>query len=394
MRLSQFILEHLPEILSEWDAFAHTQRTDVELSDLALRDHARPILEAIAQDMATPETARQQFDKSRGLEPVSAKSAASTHGTLRHISGFSLVQLAAEYRALRATVLRLWLPKVVHFDAEVASDMVRFNETIDQALAESLLTFSDQGMRTRDTFLAMLGHDLRSPLSALTVASQMLASQDPPPAEVRRIGESMRRSASSMTAMVGDLLEFARLQLGGLIPITAKPLDLAVVCADAVDAARAAHPGCAFELEVDSNLECTADAARLQQLFANLLNNAAQYSPPGMAVRMVGQGTDAAVTVAVSNYGSVIPDSSIGSIFDPLVQLEAVAGHRGRPTTSVGLGLFIAREITLAHGGTIDVTSDATDGTVFFVRLPRQLLGQELGRINTGHTSAGVGVAS
>ena len=109
MRLRTFILENIDQILREWDAFARTLETPDKLSPLALRDHARPILEAVAQDMATPETPEEQLDKSRGLDPVDTRSAASTHGTLRHVSGFSLIQLTAEYRALRATVSRLWL---------------------------------------------------------------------------------------------------------------------------------------------------------------------------------------------------------------------------------------------------------------------------------------------
>lgn len=383
MRLGAFILNHMPEILLEWDAFARTLDTSEEMSALALRDHAKPILEAIAQDMATPETAHEQFEKSRGLDPVDSRSAASTHGTLRHVSGFSLIQLTAEYRALRATVLRLWLPRVAVFDAAVAGDMVRFNETIDQALAESVLTFSDQGTRTRDTFLAILGHDLRSPLAAISMAGDVLVQQRPVPAELQRIGVRLRRSASAMTTMVNDLLEFARLQLGGLVPIATSMLDLTEICSDAVEDARAAHPDCGFELQTAGDLHCNADAARLQQVFSNLLNNAAQYSSAGKPVRLSAQGSLDAVTVQVGNSGSVIPESAIGSIFDPLVQLDADRNDRGRPSTSVGLGLYIAREITLAHGGSIDVSSSEDEGTVFSVRLPRMLSGQELGRMRS-----------
>jgi signal transduction histidine kinase len=390
MRLRTFIMQNIPEILREWDAFARTLQTPDKLSALVLRDHAQPILEAIAQDMATPETPAEQFDKSRGLDPVDALSAASTHGTLRQVSGFSLIQLTAEYRALRATVLRLWLPCVKEFDASVASDMVRFNETIDQALAESVLTFSDQGARTRDTFLAILGHDLRSPLSAMITASQMLASQKPNSSQVQVIGTTMRRSAMTMSAMVNDLLEFARLQLGGPIPLTPRMLDMARVCSDAVEDARAAHPDCPFELECTGDLGCNVDAPRLQQVLSNLLNNAAQYSPPGTPVQLVAQGSADAIVVQVRNFGSVIPESALLSIFEPLVQLEPDEQDRGRAPTSLGLGLYIAREITLAHGGTIGVSSTGAEGTVFTARLPKLLSGQELGRMNAVDTRPAV----
>ena len=381
MRLAKFILGNMPGILAEWDAFASTIDTTTELSAKALRDHARPILEAIALDMATTESPREQLDKSRGLDPVDIASAASTHGTLRHVSGFTLIQLTTEYRALRASVLRLWLPQVTTFDAGVASDMVRFNETIDQALAESVLTFSAQGLRTRDTFLAVLGHDLRSPLAAMSFAGDVLVQQQPSAQDLRTIGVRVRRSATAMTAMVNDLLEFARIQIGGLIPINAVALDLLPVCTDAVEDARAAHPDCHFELESEGGLDCNADAPRVQQLLANLLNNAAQYSSKDLPVRLVAQGSTGAVTITVVNFGSLIPAESLGLIFNPLVQLDPDGNDRGRPETSIGLGLFIAREIVLAHGGSIDVTSSRESGTVFTVRLPKLLSGQELGRI-------------
>jgi signal transduction histidine kinase len=378
MRLRAFILEHMPRILAEWDAFARTLETAEPMTALALRDHAKPILEAIAADMETIETPREQLEKSRGLDPVDVRSAASTHGTLRHVSGFSLIQLTAEYRALRATVLRLWLPEVTQFDAGVASDMVRFNETIDQALAESVLTFSEQGERTRDTFLAILGHDLRSPLAAISMTGDLLAKRPPGPEELQRIGIRLRRSASAMGIMVADLLEFARLQLGGLVPIKPAPVEMADICNGAIDDARAAHPSSEFTLDASGDLRCAADAARLQQVFSNLLNNAAYYGASGQPVRLVVAGTPDAVVVEVRNAGAVIPAASIKAIFEPMVQLNV---DRARPSASIGLGLFIAREITHAHGGTIDVSSTEESGTVFSVRLPRSLSAQELGRI-------------
>lgn len=380
--LKNFILQNMAEILEEWDAFARTLVTSTDLTELALRDHARPILEAIVEDMSTHETPSEQFDKSRGLDPIDSKSAASIHGTLRHVSGFSLLQLTAEYRALRATVLRLWLPRVEVFDAAVADDMVRFNETIDQALAESVLTFSDQSTKTRDTFLAILGHDLRSPLSAMTMAAYLLTDQQPTTTAVKEIGATMKRSATAMTAMVNDLLEYSRLQLGGQFPITPKLVDMTAVCNEAVENARAVHPDCPFEMQTVGDINCNVDAPRVQQVLSNLLNNAAQYSPKGQPVRLAVRGSADAVTVSVSNFGSVIPEPLMASIFEPLVQLDADDNDRGRASTSIGLGLYVAREITLAHGGTIDVRSSSSDGTVFTVRIPKQLSDQELGRIS------------
>jgi len=282
---------------------------------------------------------------------------------------------------LRATVLRLWLPHVEQFDEHVARDMVRFNETIDQALAESVLTYSEQGGRTRDTFLAILGHDLRSPLAAVSMAGDILARQHAADSPVGAIALMLRRSATSMATMVDDLLEYARTQLGGAIPIESAMHDMRAACVGAIEDARAAHPGCAFELDAEGDLACNFDDDRLQQVFSNLLNNAAQYSPAGEPVILRARGDADAVVVQVCNRGTPIPDSALSLIFNPLVQLAPGPTDRGRPTTSIGLGLFIAREITQAHGGSIDVASSAESGTVFTVRIPRLLSGQEMGRV-------------
>ncbi len=386
MRLSDFILHHLDAILAEWDAFAQTLGpAAADMSPRALRDHARPILLAIAEDMAQPETPREQKEKSQGRQPMEVGSAAGTHGTLRHVSGFSLLQLTAEYRALRATVLRLWLPNVTSFGEDVARDMVRFNETIDQALAESVLTYSEQGTRTRDTFLAILGHDLRSPLATISMAGDFLVRQHAADSDVGAVALRVQRSATSMATMVDDLLEYARTQLGGAIPIESTPQDMRLSCAAAIDAARSAHPECVFELKAAGDLTCNFDDDRMQQVFSNLLNNAAQYSPPGEPVTMAARADGDAVLVRVCNRGSVIPGPALSMIFNPLVQLAPSPTDRGRPSTSIGLGLFIAREITLAHGGSIEVSSSDADGTVFTLRIPRLLTAQEIGRIQASN---------
>jgi hypothetical protein len=109
----------MEEILVEWESFARTQLPAATgMSALALRDHAEQILKTLATDIETEQSPREQYEKSKGMGPEKAGSAASMHGTLRQVSGFTLPQLIAEFRALRATVLRLWLPRVKHVTEE------------------------------------------------------------------------------------------------------------------------------------------------------------------------------------------------------------------------------------------------------------------------------------
>ncbi|MBC7499149.1 MAG: HAMP domain-containing histidine kinase, partial [Herminiimonas sp.] len=314
MKLSVFINKHLEEILKEWEGFAQTLLPAAAgMSALALRDHARQILKELALDIETDQTKKEQLAKSQGMAPPASgtESAASTHGTLRQVSGFTLLQLTAEFRALRASVLRLWLPHVRQVTQETSHDMVRFNETIDQALAESVVTYSDQADRARDTFLAILGHDLRSPLTTMAMGGAYLTRPGVGTDATTEVGARIKRSAASMTTMVNDLLEFARTQLGGQMPITSYAGDMAEICRSAVDDAMAAQPECNFELESSGDLTGVFDAVRLHQVFANLLNNAAQYRTPGSTVRIIACGEADALTIQVTNRGATIPSASL-----------------------------------------------------------------------------------
>lgn len=375
MKLSTFITVHLEKILFEWDAFAKTLfPASPAPPPHLLRDHAGEILQEIALDLDTHQTAEQQTEKSKGQsdENVNKKSAAAIHGTLRQASGFTLTQLTAEYRALRATVFRLWMPHMELGTKESAADMMRFNEAMDQALAESVVTYSENADRTRDTFLAILGHDLRSPLFTMKLAGNYLTRPAIGTQGTQEMGARVARSAATMTAMVRDLLEYARTQLGGEIPLTLLPHNIADICRAALDDAQAGYPDCPFELKASGDLSGSFDSARLQQLFSNLLNNAAQYRDDTRAVTITARGDADVITVQVCNHGSVIPAPSLQAIFDPLVQLSVEQGlQEGAPSSSLGLGLFIAREIATAHGGSITAASNERTGTVFTVKLPR-----------------------
>jgi signal transduction histidine kinase len=147
-----------------------------DMKSLELRDHAEQILTAVVADLETPQTREEQSAKSMGLAPVlfpAPETAAQTHAILRAKSGFDIAQLASEYRALRASVLRLWMDACLPAEPAV-DDIIRFNEAIDQALAESIVFFSAQVEQSRNLFLGMLSHDLRSPLQTIQMTARYL----------------------------------------------------------------------------------------------------------------------------------------------------------------------------------------------------------------------------
>lgn len=375
MRLSNFIRTHIDAILADWDEFARGNApVGPELSDLILRDHAREMLDGIAKDMESLQTSRQQVSKSRGERDITdtSKSAAGIHGALRHRHDFSILQLSAEFRTLRATVLRLWLPHVSAIADETVQEIIRFNEAIDQALAESIVAYVRESDQARHLFLAVLGHDLRSPLANMAMAGAMLSMKGLRMEQLPALGATVHRSARLMQNMVDDLLGYTRTQLGKGFPMTLAWCDVGEVLEATIADASATHPGVQYDLRTSGDLAACYDATRLHQLFLNLLANAGQHGARSHPVTVDASATAEQLVVRVNNHGPAIPRADLESIFKPLVQLSGTDDSATRPRTSLGLGLFIAREIAEGHGGGVTVTSDDAGGTTFTVVLPRE----------------------
>src|SRR5688500_5452091 len=342
------------------------------MDSVALRDHAKQILQAIAKDIVTPQSPREQAEKSTDdtSDDLTVQTAAASHGTLRHTSGFDLRQLVAEYRALRASVLRLWEEHTGDKQRDAVYQVTRFNEAIDQALAESVAHYSEGVNRSRDTFLAVLGHDLRSPLRAVTVSAAALA--DPATSAPARADAVSRIqiSALSMSQMVHDLLEYTRANLGAGIPLDLEDANLAQIIRGSLAEVQSGYPQRSFRVDTEDNLTVHVDPPRMQQAITNLLINAVQHGDSTSPVELVAHHVGDATVVQIKNKGDRILASVLQAIFDPVVQLEAVQ-RNPRRSASLGLGLFIAREIAQGHRGTIEAES-SDEATTFTISIPPQ----------------------
>ena len=371
MRLSQFIQDDMEAILAEWEAFATTlYPASTHMTPRMLRDHAQQMLLAVVADLATLQTSKEQSEKSMGRARVpldAPETAAQTHAVLRAQSGIDINQLAAEYRALRASVLRLWEEKFQPGRDDL-QDLIRFNEAIDQALAESISFFNAQVERARNLLLGMLGHDMRNPLNAILMTASSLTDLEPGE-EVSEAAAVLIRSGASMKALLDDLVDFNRTNLGLGISIEVGEADLAALFADELKQHRAAHPGQAVEMAVSGDVTGRWDGQRLQQVLRNLLSNAAAYGTRGEPVRVVVHGEENSVRLDVRNRGAEISPEIAEHLFNPLQRGDAERSHANQ--AGLGLGLYIVQEITRAHGGEVGVRSDAGE-TVFSVRLPRR----------------------
>jgi signal transduction histidine kinase len=371
MRLALFIRQQIGEILTAWEAFTRTLEPGNERwSNASFRDDALQLLEMIILAVEADGVGADEAALVPAAVTSDMKTAAALHGILRSRVGFSLPQVTAEFRALRATVLHLWLPVLGTVREVDKNDLIRFNEAIDQALGESVVMYAEHASRTKDTFLAVLGHDLRNPLASVIMAGEFLTRSTTGDEATRSVGTRVRRSGATMAIMIGDLLEFTRCQLGGDIPIHIELGDIAEVAQWAIDDASAAHPECTFELQISGSTVCHFDSARIQQVLSNLLNNAAQFNLRDSPVSLMVYGAVDGLIMMVHNFGMPILPETMLTMFDPLVQFQPDAEYGDQPTTSLGLGLFIARQIVTAHGGTIDVKSDSGTGTVFKVSIP------------------------
>src|SRR4051794_38390989 len=369
MRLAAFIRENIEPIANEWERFAATLLPEQEFSSLVLRNSIAELLSEIAADMDEDQTAEEQHEKSEGHPDRSTftQGAVVQHALARIQMGLSARQFISEFRALRATVIRLWQRGSVEIDSDSLNDMIRFNEAIDQVLGEGAVTFTEQVDRSRELFLSMLGHDLRNPLTAISGLAelQLLAKT---PERHAQFASQILVSARRMSHMINDLLELARVRLGSGITIQPGPTCIRHICGSVVEEMQAAFPKRAFRLKGDDELPGEWDKNRLCQLVSNLVGNAVQHGADNSPVTITAKRTADGVEVSVHNEGTPIPRDKMPKLFDSFYRLDN--GEADTCSSSLGLGLYICKEIVAAHMGTIDVQSSRNEGTTFIVRLP------------------------
>jgi signal transduction histidine kinase/PAS domain-containing protein len=223
----------------------------------------------------------------------------------------------------------------------------------------------DASERFRELFIGMLGHDLRNPLNAVTMATHLLASKVPEP--LRATVARIRNSTTRMERMIAQVLDFTRARSGGGISLARTSADLAAITLQVIDELGLSHPGRSIRMTCTANAEGRWDTDRLAQVFSNLIANALTYGKNDAPVHVSISAADDALRWTVLNEGDPIQPELLPNLFDPFRRARhaKVGGTQG-----LGLGLFISKEIVKAHGGAIVVESTEA-GTLFAVILPR-----------------------
>lgn len=381
IRLADFIRENTNPIVAEWEAFARTLTpAATSMTPLALRDHIHEILAFVIRDIDSPQSASEQVRKSHGVKgKESIPSAAETHAALRLAGGFNIDQMASEYRALRASVIKLWRKANTQMTDADITDLIRFNESIDQELAESVSHYTQKVSFSKDLFIGILSHDIRSPLNVISMSAQLILSIGTPTKERLKLNERQSMlanqiidSTSRITEIVSDLLDVTHARFGSGLPVIRAPMDMGFVSRQLIDEMRAAYPTRTITLEISGGVKGDWDKARIGQAISNLIGNAIQYSFTDSAINVTVKGATEEVIISVHNEGVPILPENIGTLFDSFTRAITDEGnHPG--AVNLGLGLYITKEIVVGHGGTIDVASTEEDGTTFTARFPRSV---------------------
>lgn len=361
MRLAQFIRHAREAILAQSLVYAAQIPALSGSAREVLRNHLPIVLETICLDLEQPQDRAQSIEKSLGHAPVlSEETAAQTHGTLRARLGLDVEQLVAEYRVIRSCVLRLWM-EATPPDRFVLEDMLRFNEVIDQAVAESVAFYATEKEKWRNIFLAVLGHDLRDPLSAMLMTAELIERNG----QAAHLGGALLRNGRRLAALLDSLLEYSQLALGDSLQVSRTPVDLAVQCREEVEMLQNAFPHQHMVFAATADAQGLFDGSRVRQALSNLVSNAAQHSPRGSTIEVAVTGGPDRVEVVTRNPAAPLTRPVLEGLFEPL-QRRAGAGEDADEDAvrHLGLGLFIVREIARAHQG--EVHASTGDGCIEF----------------------------
>lgn len=238
------------------------------------------------------------------------------------------------------------------------------NAQHDLALSDAKLMDAHESSELREQFIAVLGHDLRNPLAALNAGRRMLERQHDDAQSVRVI-RHMGESIDRMSSLIDNVMDFARGRLGGGIGIDRSNAQrLEPLLAQVINEIKSAHPDRMIETHFDLAGKVDIDRTRFGQMFSNLLGNAITHGDESRSITVSARTANGELQLAITSGGAPIPKAAMKQLFQPFVR-----GNLRPNLQGLGLGLYIASEIAKAHGGRIDVKSDA-DGTCFTFRMP------------------------
>ncbi|MBY3388316.1 PAS domain-containing sensor histidine kinase [Rhizobium laguerreae] len=229
------------------------------------------------------------------------------------------------------------------------------------ATIKAKLAFEQQTAELREEFIAVLGHDLRNPLASISAAARILRKEKQTDRAIKVL-DLMQGSVVRMSALIDNVLDFARGRLGGGITLERRAEHLEPLLRQVIEELRFSHLDRAIEVTIEFDGPINCDSGRIGQLVSNLLGNALTHGAPDEPVRLSAATVDGKLELWIANGGAPISSEAMTGLFQPFFKGEAGTSQRG-----LGLGLHIASEIARAHGGTITVSSDDKETRFTFV---------------------------
>jgi signal transduction histidine kinase len=373
VEVGQLIRNNIGVLLDRWARRAVQEQPNARrVHHQALLDHMATLLQNLAQSLIETDEEGNSVHFQTATE----------HGEQRWGAGWSLTEVVRDYQILRLVMLE-FLDETL--DRPLATrEVMAVGLAIDEAITASVNSYvrsrDEQGRaqaqslweanRRKDEFLAMLAHELRNPLAPILNSVQVLrvqGSDDPTATQLRDIIE---RQAEHLARLVDDLSDLSRVSRGK-IELRKERLELAGVVQLAVQASDHLIQARQHQLTVslpEHSLWLEADRARLVQIVANLLNNAAKYTEPGGAIHLIVEHQDSEAVIRVRDTGIGIPTEMLGRVFEMFTQVDRARDHA---QGGLGIGLALVRSLAEMHGGRVAVHSEGPgQGSEFVVRLP------------------------
>jgi len=353
MKLAAFLRENLETVTSQWSAAATVQFGD---ESTVLGDIVNPLLLAVAADI----------DRSVSSRPDGSRIAARLQlpgVPLR----FAPERVVSEFALLRETVLRLWQAEP---RSESMEQVLRFHLALDALLAAILRESEEKRQAAMSMSLAVLGHDLRNSLGGISMSANVLERFPGLPAPITRTVGGLQNAVARMKFMINDLVDLVRVRSGEPLAIERSSVDLATICGKVVEEVQSMYPDFSIRFGSRGDLTGQWDGGRIAQALGDIAAHAAQFGSFRSPILVSAEGSESEVLIRVGSQG-MAPPAPLEQFFDPLLQLRPHETEAGVDVPAYRLGLFIAREIAEAHGGTLMAGTDPELGTAITLKLPR-----------------------
>lgn len=356
--ISQHLRSRKAEIARVYETLVRAELPELDrLDHAALLDHLPEFLEGLAR----------WVEGNTAAAGAGFTALAEGHAIQRLGYGISLVTVTREYIVLRSTILNELMS--VRSSEATGPQLVRVNEGMDEAVHEAVRRYSSRRDEVRDRFIGVLAHDLRNPLQGIVLAARRIAAAASPGTAdtLHRLTEIITRSAERMGRMVQDVIDLARGQIGGGIPIVLRHADMGALSREVIEEIEQAFPGRELVLEREGDLRGVWDHDRVVQALSNLVGYALERGATGVVMSAREAPDHQAVVTTVHDTGRPVPSAEVAGAFDPFLGEPGTDSSRG----GLGLGLYIARQICLAHGARAGLDSSDASGTTISIEWPR-----------------------